>query len=36
VLHSAIPEGQGDQYAKGWQDHYFEPMRAYFSTTTAR
>ncbi|MFN0174950.1 MAG: SRPBCC domain-containing protein [Saprospiraceae bacterium] len=28
--HSGIPEGQPD-YAEGWKDFYFKPMRVYFS-----
>jgi uncharacterized protein YndB with AHSA1/START domain len=30
ILHSEIPEGQGEKYKSGWNDHYFQPMRAYF------
>jgi uncharacterized protein YndB with AHSA1/START domain len=30
ILHSDIPEGQGEKYKSGWNDHYFQPMRAYF------
>lgn len=29
--HSNIPEGQGEQYNSGWKDHYFDPMKVYFS-----
>lgn len=29
--HSNIPEGQGQQYEQGWEEHYFQPMREYFS-----
>ena len=29
--HSRIPEGQGSMYAEGWHEHYFAPMRRYFS-----
>jgi activator of HSP90 ATPase len=28
--HSNLP-AHGMQYLQGWQDHYFEPMKAYFS-----
>ncbi len=28
--HSNIPAGQGEDYLQGWNDHYFEPMQAYF------
>jgi activator of HSP90 ATPase len=30
LSHTNIPEGQSD-YKKGWIDHYFNPMMAYFS-----
>ncbi len=30
LLHSDIPDGQGEMYAEGWEDYYFRPMRAYF------
>ncbi len=26
-----IPEGQGKDYEKGWQDFYFKPMKEYFT-----
>lgn len=29
--HTNIPEGQGKQYKQGWHDHYFEPMKEYFT-----
>ncbi len=32
LRHSDIPEGQGGDYEQGWRDHYFTPMRKYFST----
>ncbi len=31
VVHSNLPE-TGAHYKKGWQEHYFEPMREYFNT----
>ena len=31
LKHWNIPEGQGDQYKSGWDDHYFQPMTSYFS-----
>ena len=31
LIHSEIPEGQGEQYREGWEEHYFEGMRDYFS-----
>ncbi len=30
LIHSNVPES-GDHYIKGWENHYFEPMKAYFS-----
>jgi len=32
VIHSDIPDGQGDDYRQGWIDYYFEPMKEYFSS----
>jgi activator of HSP90 ATPase len=32
LIHTEIPDGQGDGYKQGWEDFYFTPMRAYFST----
>jgi activator of HSP90 ATPase len=31
LLHSEIPEGQGDDYRQGWEEYYFEPMGRFFS-----
>lgn len=31
ILHTDIPEGQGEKYKAGWVDKYFTPMRNYFS-----
>lgn len=28
--HTNIPEGQGNQYKKGWKEHYFKFMKKYF------
>ncbi|MFO0594086.1 MAG: SRPBCC domain-containing protein [Myxococcaceae bacterium] len=28
--HENIPDGQGDNYAKGWEDFYFTPMKKHF------
>jgi activator of HSP90 ATPase len=33
LLQSGIPDGQGEMYAEGWQEHYFEPMSQYFVAT---
>ena len=30
LTHENIPEGQSD-YQQGWIEHYFEPMKTYFS-----
>ncbi|MCB0401974.1 MAG: SRPBCC domain-containing protein [Flavobacteriales bacterium] len=30
LTHTNLPK-HGDQYLQGWEDHYFTPMRAYFS-----
>jgi uncharacterized protein YndB with AHSA1/START domain len=30
LVHSEIPEGQGDQYEEGWATHYFVPMKKHF------
>jgi activator of HSP90 ATPase len=30
LIHTNLPES-GEQYKQGWEDHYFEPMRKYFS-----
>ena len=30
LIHTNLPE-HGEQYKKGWEDHYFQPMKAYFS-----
>jgi uncharacterized protein YndB with AHSA1/START domain len=31
LTHTAIPDGQGDDYREGWEDYYFTPLTAYFS-----
>ena len=30
LIHRNVPES-GEQYKKGWEDHYFQPMKDYFS-----
>jgi uncharacterized protein YndB with AHSA1/START domain len=30
LLHSLLPDGQGERYKKTWTDRYFYPMRNYF------
>jgi uncharacterized protein YndB with AHSA1/START domain len=34
--HSNIPEGQGDEFADGWGEWYFDPMTTYFGSTGSR
>jgi activator of HSP90 ATPase len=34
LVQSSIPEGQAASYKQGWIDHYFEPMKEYFSKKT--
>ena len=31
LKHSNIPDGQGEQYKSGWDEHYFQPMLKFFS-----
>ena len=31
LIHTYVPES-GESYKKGWEDHYFQPMKAHFST----
>ena len=31
LLHTEIPDGQGEGYRQGWEDYYFTPMQTYFS-----
>jgi len=31
LRHTQIPDGQGEKYRDGWDESYFQPMRAYFS-----
>jgi hypothetical protein len=30
MVHSKVPVEQGDEYAQGWIDFYWEPMKKYF------
>lgn len=30
LIHTAVPES-GEHYIQGWEDHYFQVMKAYFS-----
>jgi activator of HSP90 ATPase len=36
LKHSNIPEGQADDYKKGWEDFYFKPMREWEGTQVDR
>ena len=31
LIHTNLPES-GEHYKKGWDNHYFQPMKAYFSS----
>jgi activator of HSP90 ATPase len=31
LVHSGIPEGQGESYRQGWEEYYYAPMKVYFS-----
>ncbi len=31
LIQNGIPDGQGEKYHEGWQDHYFAPMHAHFA-----
>lgn len=31
IVHSDIPEGQGEKYETGWFERYFEPMSKHFA-----
>jgi len=35
LVHTQIPDGQGQEYEQGWKDYYFEPMKAYFEKRLA-
>ena len=30
LKHWNIPDGDGEKYKDGWQEHYFEPMLQYY------
>lgn len=32
LYHTELPEGQGQQYQEGWEEHYFKGMREYFTS----
>jgi activator of HSP90 ATPase len=31
LIHTNIPDGQGENYKQGWIDFYFTPMKEYFT-----
>jgi len=33
LIHTNIPDGQGEMYKEGWRDNYFQPMKRYFKTS---
>ena len=35
LMHSRMPDGQGDGYEQGWIDYYFTPMQEYFAPDEA-
>jgi len=34
LKHSQIPEGQAEEYKRGWEEYYFSPMLEYFQQKT--
>lgn len=36
LVHTDIPDGQGESYEVGWSDHYFDPMTDYFTSARSR
>ncbi len=36
LVHTDIPEGDGDKYRVGWRESYLEPMLAYFAPATKK
>lgn len=32
LVHTRIPDGQGESYEQGWRDHYFAPMKKHFDS----
>jgi hypothetical protein len=34
LIQNGIPDGHGEKYYDGWQEHYFAPMRAHFAAST--
>ncbi len=36
LKHTDIPDGQGESYRQGWEEHYFEPMTQYFQSPRSK
>jgi len=36
IQHAEIPDGQGESYESGWNEHYFDPMTRYFASPGSR
>jgi uncharacterized protein YndB with AHSA1/START domain len=36
IVHSNIPEGQGEKYRAGWREFYLEPLKHYLAPTEPR
>jgi activator of HSP90 ATPase len=34
LIHTEIPDGQGEMYKQGWNDYYFRPMQKYYSDSS--
>jgi hypothetical protein len=30
MVHSSVPAEQAKEYAQGWKDYYWEPLKEYF------
>jgi activator of HSP90 ATPase len=30
LVHTEIPDGDGEMYREGWEDYYFKPMKEYY------
>ena len=35
LIHSHLPES-GEHYIKGWENHYFQPMKDYFTSLASQ
>jgi uncharacterized protein YndB with AHSA1/START domain len=36
LIQNGIPDGEGEKYHLGWQEHYFAPMREHFGKATPK